>query len=127
MSAFIYFPHFIQMPLKCAVPEKDIQDRLIDSGHGGRKEAAALPVAGQQSPGKHHIADPDRRRNRFGKGTDVDDPIRPVGCLQRGNGLAPISELTVIIILNQIPPFPDDAHRSSSSRLPMGITIPVGN
>ena len=95
-------PHFIQMPLEIPVPDKFIQDPLVDSGHRAGIKRAIPAVDIQQIPRQYHIADTDCRCNSLGKCTDVDHFSLFIGRLQGRNRLAPIPEFTVVIVLDQI-------------------------
>ena len=59
----------------------------------------------EQWTGQHHIADAQRRRDGFGKGAQIDDPSILVQALQRWNRAGIITELAVVIVLDDVPAF----------------------
>ena len=63
----ITHPHLVQMPFEITVPDKLIQDSLVDSGYRTGIERTIPAVHLQQCLRQHHIADTDRRCNRTWK------------------------------------------------------------
>lgn len=122
----ITHPHLVQMPFEITVPDKLIQDSLVDSGYRTGIERTIPAVHLQQCLRQHHIADTDRRCDRLGKSTDVDHFSPIVRGLQGRNRFAAIPEFTVVIIFDQIAVRLFSAQRNSSARRPIVITAPVG-
>ena len=89
-------------PFEITVPDKLIQDSLVDSGYRTGIERTIPAVHLQQCLRQHHIADTDRRCDRLGKSTDVDHFSPIVRGLQGRNRFAAIPEFTVVIIFDQI-------------------------
>ena len=78
---------------------KQSQGILLKGGDRGGVEPEFPPPSFQQVGRQHHVADPQGRGQGFGKGIQVDDPFVPVQTLERGNGAAGKTKLTVIIVL----------------------------
>ena len=134
MLFLIQLSHFVQMTFERAASYKFVQYGLIDPGHRGGKKAALLFIPLQQRRRQHHKAYADRRRYGLGKCTDINHLSRRIRCLQGRHRLAPVTEFTVVIILNQIPvrrprsPFqklhpPADRHHHAGGILMGGHTV----
>ncbi len=93
------------MALVMPLCHKLIKNILVNTGYCGSIEIHPLPVNRQKRDRQHHIAYTDGGSNGFGKGTVINYPVSSVHSLQSRNRLSFISEFTVIIILNKIPPF----------------------
>ena len=102
MLTLIESTHLIQMPLIIALFHKKLQHPLIQSGYGTGKYIIDPSVGLQKALRQHQITDTDGRRNGFGKGSKIDYTAAPVISLQGRNGFSNITELTVVIIFNQI-------------------------
>jgi hypothetical protein len=50
--------------------------------------------------GRHQISEPQRRKQRFGKGADIDHPAIGIDALERGKRLIAEIEIAVVIILD---------------------------
>ena len=83
--------------------QKLVKNVLVDPGHRGGVKSQPLLVHGQKRLGQNHIPYPDGRGDGLGKGSHVDHLSRLVQALERGDGLAPVPELAVIIIFYEIP------------------------
>ena len=78
------------------------EDCLIYAGDGAGIVTADLFVPFQKFRWKDHVADTDRRSDRFGKGTDINHPARRIRGLKRWNRLAAVTELTVVVIFDNV-------------------------
>ena len=93
--------HTVYMFFKISIPDKMGQNRLIYTGYRAGVVTADQPVLFQQIGRKDHVAHAYRRRDRFGKGTDVNHPPA-VHTLHGGNRFTTVAEFAVVIIFNNI-------------------------
>ena len=79
MAQFLFFrillpqisPHAVDMPLKIAVLDQLGENVLHKGRHGAGIKAELLFINLDQMHGQNHISDTKRRRNRLGKGVEV--------------------------------------------------------
>ena len=90
------------MPFKMSAGEKQGEGALFKTGNRARIKEQGFAVFLQQMGRKDHIADPQGRGERLGKRIQVNHPLLRVKALQGGNRLSRKTELTVIVVLDDI-------------------------
>ncbi len=102
MLAAVNLSHAVDMLFKISLAQKMREDCLIHAGDGAGIVAADLLVPFQKFRWKDHVADTDRRSDRFGKGTDINNTILVIHSLKGRNRLAAVTELTVVVIFDNV-------------------------
>ena len=90
------------MFFETAVLNKLCQCVLLKVGNGTRIKRQLAVKFLCQCLRQHHIADPYRRSKCFCKRIHIDDLVRYIDALQRWKRLSAETQLTVIIVLNDI-------------------------
>ena len=98
--------HSVDVFFKVALGQEPGQGHLLQAGDGPRIEPQSLIEPGDQMAGQHQVADPEGRRQALGEGVDVDDLLHHVDALQGGDGPAGQAELTVVVVLDDVPVLP---------------------
>ena len=102
MFCLIDFPHPVQIAFIKTVPDKLVQNTLINPGNSRGKVAAGFVITGQEPYRKNHKTDTDCRGDRFGKGPDIDDISVCVERLQGFYRSSGIFELGIVVVLKDI-------------------------
>ena len=91
------------MPFEAPRAHKRGERMLVKAGYGGGIERELRAVAGHERVRQHQIADAQAGRQAFGEGVDIHHAACAIQLAQRGDGAGGIAELTVVIILDDIP------------------------
>ena len=83
--------------------QKRGENTLVDPGYRTGKNTRGLSVCRHKAFGQHHIADPYGRSDRLRKSTHIDHLVALVDALEGRDRFSIVSELTVVIILDDIP------------------------
>lgn len=88
MFAAVNLSHAVDMLFKISFAQEMCEDCLIHAGDSAGIMSADLFVPSLKFRWKDHVADTDRRSDRFRKGTDINNTILVIHSLKGRNRLA---------------------------------------